>query len=125
MADGTLGAMTVARHDPLGYDIRAELFGSRDSVSVGLGPHTPMRSVEPGVPPPAGPAWADFVVRFEQAYRDELVAFLEVARGDAAESLHRRRRIGRAAGCGGRYSVAPRASTGPRGGDRRVTGWDV
>jgi myo-inositol 2-dehydrogenase/D-chiro-inositol 1-dehydrogenase len=82
MADGTLGAMTVARHDPLGYDIRAELFGSRDSVSVGLGPHTPMRSVEPDVPPPAGPAWADFVVRFGQAYRDELGVFLEVVRGD-------------------------------------------
>ena len=57
MVDGALGVMTVARHDPLGYDIRAELFGSRDSVSVGLGPKTPMRSVEPGVPPPAGPAW--------------------------------------------------------------------
>ena len=82
MADGTLGAMTVARHDPLGYDIRAELFGSRDSVSVGLGPRTPMRSVEPGVPPPAGPAWADFLVRFDQAYRDEFAAFLEVARGE-------------------------------------------
>ncbi len=49
MADGALGVLTVARHDPLGYDIRAELFGSRDSVSVGLGPRTPMRSVEPGV----------------------------------------------------------------------------
>ena len=81
MADGTVGAMTIARHDPLGYDIRAELFGSRDSVSVGLGPHTPMRSVEPGVPPPEGPAWADFVVRFELAYRDEIAAFMEVARG--------------------------------------------
>ena len=30
-------------------------------VSVGLGPRTPMRSVEPGVPPPAGPAWPDFL----------------------------------------------------------------
>ena len=80
MADGAVGAMTVARHDPLGYDIRAELFGSRDSVSVGLGPHTPMRSVEPGVPPPAGPAWRDFLVRFEAAYRDEFAAFLRVAR---------------------------------------------
>ena len=45
----------ATRHDPLGYDIRTELFGSRDSISVGLGPRTPMRSVEPGVPPPAGP----------------------------------------------------------------------
>jgi myo-inositol 2-dehydrogenase/D-chiro-inositol 1-dehydrogenase len=81
MDDGTLGVMTVARHDPLGYDIRAELFGSRDSVSVGLGPHTPMRSVEPGVPAPAGPAWPDFLVRFEDAYRDELAAFVSLAQG--------------------------------------------
>ncbi len=81
MADGTIGAMTVARHDPLGYDIRAELFGSRDSVSVGLGPQTPMRSLEPGVLPPSGPTWRDFVGRFEQAYRDELAAFVDVARG--------------------------------------------
>jgi myo-inositol 2-dehydrogenase/D-chiro-inositol 1-dehydrogenase len=82
MADGAVGVLTVARHDPLGYDIRAELFGSRDSVSVGLGPHTPMRSVEPDVPPPAGPAWRDFLVRFEAAYRDEFAAFLRLARGE-------------------------------------------
>ena len=61
--------MTVARHDPLGYDIRAELFGSGDSISVGLGPRTPMRSVEPGVPPPAGPAWRDFIDRFKPGLR--------------------------------------------------------
>jgi myo-inositol 2-dehydrogenase/D-chiro-inositol 1-dehydrogenase len=84
MADGALGVMTVARHDPLGYDIRAELFGSGDSISVGLGPLTPMRSVEPGVPPPAGPAWRDFLVRFEAAYIDEFVAFLRLARGEIA-----------------------------------------
>jgi myo-inositol 2-dehydrogenase/D-chiro-inositol 1-dehydrogenase len=82
MADGAFGVLTVARHDPLGYDIRTELFGSRDSVSVGLGPKTPMRSVEPGVPPPAGPAWPDFLERFGDAYAAELKAFVGVARGD-------------------------------------------
>lgn len=83
LASGVLAVLTVARHDPLGYDIRTELFGSRDSVSVGLGPHTPLRSVEPGVPPPAGPAWPDFLVRFEAAYRAELAEFVRVARGQA------------------------------------------
>lgn len=81
MADGTLAVLTTTRHDPLGYDVRAELFGSRDSISVGLGPRTPMRSVEPGVPPPAGPAWPDFLDRFGEAYRAELVDFLSVAQG--------------------------------------------
>jgi myo-inositol 2-dehydrogenase/D-chiro-inositol 1-dehydrogenase len=82
MSDGAIGVLTVARHDPLGYDIRAELFGSRDSVSVGLGPYTPMRSIEPGVPPPSGPAWRDFLIRFEDAYRAEFAAFLRVVRGE-------------------------------------------
>jgi myo-inositol 2-dehydrogenase/D-chiro-inositol 1-dehydrogenase len=86
MAGGPLVAMTVSRHDPLGYDIRAELFGSRDSVSVGLGPHTPMHSLEPGVPPPAGPAWSGFPVRFAQAYRDELTGFIALASGKVATS---------------------------------------
>ena len=82
LASGTLAVLTVARHDPLGYDIRTELFGSKDSISVGLGPRTPLRSVEPGVPPPAGPAWPQFMDRFEAAYAAELAAFVEVARGD-------------------------------------------
>lgn len=82
LSGGTRAILSVTRHDPLGYDIRTELFGSRDSVSVGLGPRTPMRSVEPGVPPPAGPAWSMFMERFTDAYRSELRAFLRVARGE-------------------------------------------
>jgi myo-inositol 2-dehydrogenase / D-chiro-inositol 1-dehydrogenase len=82
LAGGALGVMTVARHDPLGYDIRAELFGSRDSVSVGLGPRTPIRSIEPGVAPGAGPAWPDFLDRFAEAYSAEFAAFVRVAAGD-------------------------------------------
>ena len=83
LSAGTLCVLTVTRHDPLGYDIRAELFGSGDSISVGLGPQTPLRSVEPGVPPPAGPAWKDFLMRFESAYAAEFAAFVAVARGEA------------------------------------------
>jgi myo-inositol 2-dehydrogenase/D-chiro-inositol 1-dehydrogenase len=82
LAGGALAVMTVARHDPLGYDIRTELFGSKDSVAVGLGPRMPLRSVEPGVPPPAGPTWQNFLVRFEDAYRAEFAAFVRVARGE-------------------------------------------
>jgi len=86
MTDGTLAVLTVTRHDPLGYDVRTEIFGSRDSVAVGLGPQMPLRSLEPGVPPPAGPAWTSFLVRFEAAYADELAAFVEVARGERASA---------------------------------------
>jgi myo-inositol 2-dehydrogenase / D-chiro-inositol 1-dehydrogenase len=84
MDDGALGVIEVARHDPLGYDIRAELFGSKDSISVGLGPRTPIRSVEPGVPPQSGPAWPHFLDRFGAAYAAEFVAFVQVARGEIA-----------------------------------------
>jgi myo-inositol 2-dehydrogenase/D-chiro-inositol 1-dehydrogenase len=82
LASGSLAVLTVTRHDPLGYDVRTELFGSKDSVSVGLGPRTPLRSLEPGVPPPAGPAWPNFLDRFETAYAAELGAFVKVARGE-------------------------------------------
>jgi myo-inositol 2-dehydrogenase/D-chiro-inositol 1-dehydrogenase len=84
LANGAFAVLTVARHDPLGYDIRTELFGSKDSVSVGLGPRMPLRSVEPGVPGPSGPVWQNFLVRFEDAYRAEFGAFLGVARGELA-----------------------------------------
>jgi myo-inositol 2-dehydrogenase / D-chiro-inositol 1-dehydrogenase len=81
MDDGALVALTVARHDPRGYDIRAELFGSKDSISVGMGPRMPMRSVEPGVAAPSEPGWANFIERFAVAYRAEIVEFVAVAHG--------------------------------------------
>jgi myo-inositol 2-dehydrogenase/D-chiro-inositol 1-dehydrogenase len=79
--DDTPVALSWARHDPLGHDVRTEVFGSRDSVAVGLGPRMPIRSVEPGVPGPEGPPWHIFLDRWDDAYRDELIAFLDVARG--------------------------------------------
>jgi myo-inositol 2-dehydrogenase / D-chiro-inositol 1-dehydrogenase len=82
LSEGTRAILSVTRHDPLGYDIRTELYGSKDSVAVGLGPRTPLRSLEPGVPPPAGPAWSMFIDRFTEAYREELRAFLRAARGE-------------------------------------------
>lgn len=82
MRSGVLVVMTVSRHDPRGYDIRTELFGSKDSISVGLGPRQVIRSVEPGVPAPEGPAWPNFQDRFADAYRDEMLGFFMVARGE-------------------------------------------
>ncbi len=79
--DGTPVTLTWTRHDPLGHDVRAEVFGSRDSVAVGLGPRMPLRSVEPGVPPPEGPPWTIFLDRWDDAYRDELLAFVDMAAG--------------------------------------------
>src|SRR5918997_4442348 len=76
MADGVVAVLTGGRHDPLGYDVRAEIFGSGDSVAIGLDGRTPLRSVEPGAPPTAEKAYPNFRVRFEDAYRAELGHFL-------------------------------------------------
>jgi myo-inositol 2-dehydrogenase/D-chiro-inositol 1-dehydrogenase len=78
---GTLGILSANRHDPLGYDIRMELFGSKDSVVVGWDDRTPLRSLEPGVPALPGPAYVFFQERFRAAYEAELAAFVEMARG--------------------------------------------
>ena len=83
MQDGTVAVLTGGRHDPLGYDVRAEIFGSRDSVAVGVDARTPLRSVEPGTPPSEKTAYPNFQDRFLDAYRAELKYFLSLARGEA------------------------------------------
>lgn len=84
LADGTLGVLGQTRHDPRGYDVRMEVIGSKDAVTVGLDQGTPIRSLERGAPSLPGPAWTSFLTRFEEAYRAELLAFLAVARGEIA-----------------------------------------
>ncbi len=83
LVDGTPVVLSWSRQDPLGHDVRTEIFGSRDSVAVGVGPRMPLRSIEPGVPPPEGPAWHIFLDRWDDAYRDEMRAFVQVALGEA------------------------------------------
>ena len=82
LADGAIGSHAQTRHNPLGYDVRMEVIGSRDVVCDGLDQGTPIRSLEKGAPTLAGPAWDSFLDRFEEAYRQELLAFLRVARGE-------------------------------------------
>ena len=84
LGDGTLGVLSQTRHDPLGYDIRMEVVGSGDAVTVGFGQRTPIRSLEADGPSLTGPAWDTFLDRFETAYREELMTFLRVARGEIA-----------------------------------------
>jgi myo-inositol 2-dehydrogenase/D-chiro-inositol 1-dehydrogenase len=83
--NGAVGALTAARNDPRGYDVRMELFGLRDSIAVGWDDRTPLRSIEPGVRAPGRPGYRDFLQRFEPAYRAELHGFLAAIR-DGSES---------------------------------------
>lgn len=82
MSTGAMVTITGGRRNPLGYDVRHEVLGSRDSISIGLGERTPVRSVEPGAEPPDHP-FQSFLVRFEQAYRAEIRHFVEVVLGRA------------------------------------------
>jgi myo-inositol 2-dehydrogenase/D-chiro-inositol 1-dehydrogenase len=80
-ADGTLATVQGSRYNGGGYDVRAELAGTRDTYVVGLDDRSPLRSAEPGVVWPAGEAWPDFWQRFRPAYRAEMDAFLALVAG--------------------------------------------
>ena len=82
LSGGGLVIVSGTRRDPLGYDVRLEVFGTGDSLVVGQDARSPIRSVEPGTKPP-GAAYRDFWDRFEPAYRSELAAFVETVRTGA------------------------------------------
>ena len=58
LSSGPLAILSGTRHDPLGYDVRLEVFGTADSIAVGVDERTPLRSVEPGRHRRAQPATA-------------------------------------------------------------------
>jgi myo-inositol 2-dehydrogenase / D-chiro-inositol 1-dehydrogenase len=82
LASGALVIVSGTRRDPLGYDVRLEVFGTKDSVAVGLDARSPLRSVEPGEDRPRSQGYANFLDRFGGAYRGELAAFVEAVRSD-------------------------------------------
>jgi myo-inositol 2-dehydrogenase / D-chiro-inositol 1-dehydrogenase len=81
LSDGSLCSITTSRLSPHGYDVRAELLGSRDHVSVGWTERTPVRSLEAGVHAGLPNVWRSWQERFKEAYRLELRAFLAADRG--------------------------------------------
>ncbi|TML60885.1 MAG: dehydrogenase [Actinobacteria bacterium] len=83
LSGGGLVIVSGTRRDPLGYDVRLEVFGTAHSIAVGTDTRSPLRSVEPGATRPQVPAYRDFWDRFESAYRKELAAFVETVRAGA------------------------------------------
>jgi len=83
LSEGTQVLMSGIRHSPVGHDVRMELFGVGDSVSVGLHPTLPLRSLEEGAPEVAQPTPKTFLDRFGPAYRSEIEVFMNVAQGRA------------------------------------------
>ncbi|HSF84160.1 MAG TPA: Gfo/Idh/MocA family oxidoreductase [Acidimicrobiia bacterium] len=81
MSGGSLAQLSALRHDPLGYDVRLEVFGARDSVAAGWSARTPIRSAEPDTPAEQDPI-TTWLERFGAAFRAELDAFVRVVAGD-------------------------------------------
>lgn len=80
LSDGSLACLTVSRLSPTGYDVRAELLGSKDHVVVGWDDRAPVRALDRPVEPHARP-WPDWHERFATAYREEMAAFLAAVAG--------------------------------------------
>lgn len=74
---GAVAVITGVRTDPHGYDVRMEVFGTEDSVAIGLDPHTPIRTLDPGLDLPRDPVTVGWLERFGAAYRAEMEAFVE------------------------------------------------
>jgi myo-inositol 2-dehydrogenase/D-chiro-inositol 1-dehydrogenase len=84
LSGGALAILSGTRHDPLGYDVRLEVFGTTDCIVVGVDGRSSLRSVEPGAAQPGRPGYRDFMERFRAAYRGELEAFVATVRGGGA-----------------------------------------
>ena len=93
LAGGALAILSGTRHDPLGYDVRLEVFGTADSIAVGVDDRTPIRSIEPGAAQQSGAGYRNFMERFEPAYRSELATFVATVRngGESACTLEEAR----------------------------------
>ncbi|MFW0772972.1 Gfo/Idh/MocA family oxidoreductase [Paenarthrobacter nitroguajacolicus] len=82
--DGTVGTVSASRYNGAGHDVRLEIQGSSGSVMVGLDEKTALSSAEPSVTFPGGKPHETFAGRFDQAYRSEIVAFVELVMGERA-----------------------------------------
>lgn len=82
MEGGLPVLVSGTRHNPRGYDFRAEVFGSGDSVAVGLDERTPLRSLEERPPALGREPYSGFLDRFARAFDAEMHAFVELVRGE-------------------------------------------
>ncbi|SDF59884.1 myo-inositol 2-dehydrogenase / D-chiro-inositol 1-dehydrogenase [Lentzea fradiae] len=83
-AGGAHATLAGGRHDPVGYDHRIEVLGSKDSLAAGVDPRTPLTSLEPGGHVAGEDAYPGFPERFHRAYVNEMNLFTQVIRGEVA-----------------------------------------
>ena len=80
---GVQVAITGTRHDPVGHDVRIEIFGSKDSLAVGLNRKTPIHDIE-GEMNFDPVRYIGFIERFREAFTQESQAFHQFAKGEIA-----------------------------------------
>ena len=81
LSGGTLAVLEASWLHPAGYDIRIELISETGAISAGLSPRTPSRHADWTDATGTTDGWSGYLERFEAAYRDELVSFLDSCRG--------------------------------------------
>ena len=82
-ASGVQVAITGTRHNPVGHDVRIEIFGSKDSLAVGLNRKTPIHDIEGEINfEPV--RYKGFIERFREAFAKESQAFHQFTKGEIA-----------------------------------------
>ncbi|MFC5931291.1 dehydrogenase [Cryobacterium melibiosiphilum] len=80
--NGMIGTVSASRYNGGGHDVRLELQGSAGTLLVGLDEQSALCSAETGIRFPTGTPHLTFAERFDQAYRSEMAAFVELVRGE-------------------------------------------
>jgi inositol 2-dehydrogenase len=73
--NGALGAVHLSRNAVFGYDIRAEIWGTKGSIQIGYHRHTPILVMTEGQI--AHDVVPHFMQRFESAYRAQIQNFVD------------------------------------------------
>ncbi len=76
-------AITGTRHNPVGHDVRIEIFGSKDSLTVGLNRKTPIHDIDAELSF-AETRYQGFIERFREAFAAETAAFYQFVSGKIA-----------------------------------------
>jgi len=79
---GVQVAITGTRHDPVGHDVHMEVFGSRDSIAIGLGSRAPLHAMAFDATFNRNP-YRGFVDRFREAFQLQTRAFVDQVQGRA------------------------------------------
>lgn len=79
---GVQALISGARNIASGQDVNTVVYGSDAAFAAGIDSHSPVISTEPGTASPES-TYADFIERFEPAFRREVRHFLAVINGEA------------------------------------------